>query len=47
VPVSWTNYAPDDPFIRLSEGKALFRAEELLELYNMIHALNERQGEEK
>jgi hypothetical protein len=45
VPVSWTNYASDDPFIRISEGKALFRAEDLLGLHKIIRNLKENRYE--
>ena len=46
MPIFWTNYAPDDPFIRISEGRALFRAEDLLELHKVIHDLKEKRDKE-
>jgi len=39
IPLSWTDLAPEDPFITLSSGKSFFRVEDLLELVRLIKGL--------
>jgi hypothetical protein len=36
-PTAWTNVAPVDPFVVLSQGRSLWRIEELLELVALVH----------
>jgi hypothetical protein len=36
IPLSWTNLAPEDPFVILSAGRSWFRFEDLLELARLI-----------
>ena len=44
VPVSWTNFGPEDPFIKISDGRSLFRGEDLLALHTAIEAVKERKN---
>jgi hypothetical protein len=39
IPLSWTDLAPEDPFITLSSGKSWFRVADLLELVRLIEDL--------
>ena len=36
VPLQWTDIGPEDPFIIVSAGRALFRVEDLLGLVRLI-----------
>lgn len=36
IPIAWTSLAEPDPFCVVSDGRALFRVEDLLELARMI-----------
>ena len=46
VPACWTNYVPDDPFVEISDGRALFQAEDLLELRKRILVFKEMRDKE-
>ena len=36
VPLEWTDIGPMDPFVAVSDGRALFRVEDLLRLVRLI-----------
>jgi hypothetical protein len=36
VPLDWTDIAPQDPFVVVSAGRALFRVEDLLGLARLL-----------
>jgi len=36
VPLDWTDIAPQDPFVVVSAGRALFRVEDLLGLASLL-----------
>ena len=40
VPLDWTDIGPQDPFVVVSAGRALFRAEDLLCLANLIEEIS-------
>lgn len=42
LPASWTSVGEVDPFVMLSEGRALFRPAELLKLADLLAELGER-----
>ena len=42
LPASWTDVIAADPFVATSAGRALFRAEDLLELVRLVHCLSSR-----
>ena len=44
VPASWTNFGPEDPFVKISDGRSLFRGEDLLALHTAIAAVKERKN---
>jgi hypothetical protein len=44
LPTSWTDVIAADPFVVVSAGRALFRAEDLLELVRLIGRLSSRGG---
>jgi hypothetical protein len=44
LPASWTDVIAADPFVAVSAGRALFRAEDLLELVGLIGRLSSRGG---
>ena len=43
VPTSWTNLGSEDPFVTISDGRSLFRAEDLLTLSTVIEEVKERK----
>jgi hypothetical protein len=40
VPLEWTDMGPEDAFIAVSAGRALFRVEDLLGLAGLIEEIN-------
>ena len=38
LPASWTDMGPQDPFVQQSEGRAIARVEDLLELVRVVSA---------
>ncbi len=38
VPISWTDAAAADPYLRVGGGRSLFRIEDLLELVQLVGA---------
>jgi hypothetical protein len=40
VPLDWTDIGPQDPFVAVSAGRALFRVEDLLGLARLIEEVN-------
>ncbi|MHB9124566.1 MAG: DUF5372 family protein [Armatimonadota bacterium] len=42
IPIAWTSLAEPDPFCVLSEGRALFRVECLLDLVELIRTFEHR-----
>jgi hypothetical protein len=40
VPLDWTDIGPQDPFVAVSAGRALFRVEDLLGLVGLIEEIN-------
>jgi hypothetical protein len=36
IPATWTNLCPTDPFVAVSAGRSLFRADDLLELAVLV-----------
>jgi len=43
VPINWTDIESADPFVKISDGRALFRIEDLLRLAILINDIK-RQG---
>jgi hypothetical protein len=43
---SWTDVIAVDPFVTISAGRALFRADDLLELAELIGRLSSRGGKD-
>ena len=43
VPVDWTSLSTPDPFVVLSDGRASFRAQDLLGLVELIAAIKEAE----
>jgi hypothetical protein len=43
---SWTDVVAVDPFVAVSAGRALFRAEDLLELASLIKVLTRQGGKD-
>lgn len=43
VPLSWTDIEPPDPFVKISDGRALFRVTDLLRLASLLNEL--KKGE--
>ena len=39
LPVAFTDLAPVDPFVALSNGRSLFRADDLLQLARLVKEL--------
>ena len=39
IPIAWTSLAKPDPFCVVSDGRALFRVEDLLELARLIRRI--------
>jgi len=46
LPASWTDVIPADPFISVAGGRALFRADDLLELAGLLRLLSEKDGKD-
>ena len=44
LPASWTDGIAADPFVAVSAGRSLFRAEDLLELVRLVRGLSSRGG---
>ncbi|MFL6446275.1 MAG: DUF5372 family protein [Bryobacteraceae bacterium] len=44
LPASWTDVIPGDPFISVAGGRALFRADDLLELAGLLRHLSAKDG---
>ena len=44
IPLDWTDIEPQDPFIVVSGGRALFRVEDLLGLARLIGEVRNRSG---
>ncbi len=44
LPTNWTSVAPCDPFLAVSEGRALFHMESLRRLASLLRALDEQAG---
>ena len=44
LPASWTNVVAADPFVSVAEGRALFRADDLLELAGLLARLSMKDG---
>ena len=42
LPVSWTDALPGDPFVELSQGRAMGRVQELSRLAQLIADLKEK-----
>lgn len=40
IPVEWTDLAPLDPFVEVSEGRSPFRVEDLLRLAALLDGLS-------
>ena len=39
VPVEWTNIFPEDPFLKISGGRSLFRCEDLVNLLQLMDTM--------
>ena len=46
LPVEWTDLSPPDPFVLLSQGKALFRPGDLIELSEFLKKFAQYRGGE-
>ena len=46
LPTCWTSVAPPDPVLVLSDGRSAFRADDLLELADLIHRLSGQEGDQ-
>ena len=44
IPLDWTDIEPQDPFLVVSAGRALFRVEDLLELARLVGELKGRNS---
>jgi hypothetical protein len=44
LPASWTDVVAADPFVLIAEGRALFRADDLFELVELVRCLSSRGG---
>lgn len=44
IPASWTDVIATDPFVAVSAGRAVFRADDLLELAALIRRLSSNGG---
>jgi len=44
VPAVWTSVVGEDPFVKVSAGRCLFRVEDLLALNKLIRNLTESRG---
>ncbi len=43
MPVDWTSLSTPDPFVVLSNGRASFRAQDLLGLVELVDAIKEAE----
>ena len=39
IPVAWTNFLPEDPFVAVSAGRSFFRIDDLIQLFQKIQTL--------
>jgi hypothetical protein len=46
LPASWTDVVAADPLVALAEGRALFRADDLIELVGLVGGLSSRGGDD-
>jgi hypothetical protein len=44
LPASWTDIVAADALVSLAEGRALFRADDLIELVGLVGGLSSRGG---
>ena len=44
IPTSWTNYLPEDPFVKVSAKRSFFRFDDLVQLVEKINILKERKN---
>ena len=44
LPASWTDVIATDPFVSMAGGRALFRADDLLELARLLRCLSGKGG---
>jgi hypothetical protein len=42
LPASWTDVVAADPLVSIAEGRALFRADDLIELVGLVRGLSSR-----
>ncbi|MFC1885781.1 DUF5372 family protein [Thermodesulfobacteriota bacterium] len=47
VPINWTDIEPADPFVKISDGRALFRIKDLLRLVILINNIKRQDRNEK
>jgi hypothetical protein len=43
VPVSWTDFLPEEPYWRVGRGRCLFRAKDLLSLADLISGIQKNR----
>jgi len=46
LPASWTDVVAADPFISVAQGRALFRADDLLELAGLVGRLSRKEDKD-
>lgn len=46
LPASWTDVIPADPFVLVAGGRALFRADDLLELARLLRCLSGKDSKD-
>ena len=46
LPASWTDLVAADPFVSIAAGRAPFRADDLLELVQLIHHLSAKGSDD-
>lgn len=46
LPARWTDAAPVDPFIEISQGKSTVRIEDMLALSQLMRTITEGEGKE-
>jgi len=44
LPASWTDVITVDPFVAVAEGRSLFRAEDLLDLAELVGRLRSKES---
>lgn len=44
IPAEWTSVGPADPFVMVSDGRSLFRFEDLLQLVRLAQAFQQGKG---